>query len=109
MTALLEASSISVNVGAARLLQQVSLAVESGETVALGGLIRDRTSRGNSGIPLLKDVPWIGNLFKTTTENDARTELLVLITPRVARGPSDLRGVTDALRRQMRGLPWAIE
>ncbi|TAL08173.1 MAG: type II secretion system protein GspD, partial [Porticoccaceae bacterium] len=43
------------------------VAVRSGETVVLGGLIRDNTSRGKSGLPWLQDIPWLGNLFRTTS------------------------------------------
>jgi general secretion pathway protein D len=79
-----------------------SISVTSGETIALGGLIRDRRNDGTSGIPLLKDVPVVGNLFKNTTETTTRTELLVLITPQVVRSPTDIRRVTRELRERLR-------
>jgi general secretion pathway protein D len=79
-----------------------SISVNTGETIALGGLIRDRRNDGSSGIPLLKDVPIFGNLFKTTTETTTRTELLVLITPQVVRSPTDIRRVTQELRDRLR-------
>ncbi len=80
------------------------VAVQSGETVALGGLIRDRRTDGVTGIPLLSEIPVLGNLFKTTNEELRRTELLVLITPRVIGNLSEARAVTDELRRRMTGL-----
>lgn len=79
-----------------------SISVQNGETIALGGLIRDRRTSGDSGIPVLKDIPLFGNLFKTTTDIDTRTELLVLITPRVVRTQVDIRRVTDELRERLR-------
>jgi len=79
-----------------------SISVTSGETIALGGLIRDRRNDGTSGIPVLKDVPLVGNLFKNTTESTTRTELLVLITPQVVRSPTDIRRVTRELRERLR-------
>jgi general secretion pathway protein D len=79
-----------------------SVSVNTGETIALGGLIRDRRNDGSSGIPVLKDVPLLGNLFKTTTESTTRTELLVLITPQVVRTPTDIRRVTQELRDRLR-------
>jgi general secretion pathway protein D len=81
-----------------------SVSVQNGETIALGGLIRDRRVGGDSGIPVLKDIPWLGNLFKTTTDSDNRTELVVLITPRVARSQADIRGITEEFRERLRAL-----
>lgn len=81
------------------------VAVRSGETLVLGGLIQDNTNRGNSGLPLLKDIPLIGGLFGTQTRNTNRTELLVVITPRVVRNDDEIRAVSTDLRERMRGLP----
>ncbi|HRQ57833.1 MAG TPA: type II secretion system secretin GspD [Azoarcus taiwanensis] len=80
------------------------VAVRSGETIILGGLIRDNNSRGRQGVPLLHDIPVIGNLFGATTVNTDRTELLVMITPRVVRSEQDVREVGRALRDRMRRL-----
>ncbi len=81
-----------------------TVAVQSGDTIALGGLIRDTHTDGSVGIPLLGDIPILGNLFKTTTDTTLRTELLVLITPRVVRDRTEAREVTDELRRRMPSL-----
>ncbi len=81
-----------------------TVAVHSGETVALGGLIRDRNEESSSGVPLLSEIPLLGNLFKTTGDAATRTELLVLITPRVVLDRDDARGVTEELRQRMEGL-----
>jgi general secretion pathway protein D len=81
-----------------------TVAINGGDTVALGGLIRDNATQSKSGIPLLSDIPLLGNLFKTTTESTQRTELLVLLTPRVIRDRQDSRTVTDELRKRMHDL-----
>jgi general secretion pathway protein D len=81
-----------------------TVAISSGQTVALGGLIRDRNEVGETGIPLLGDIPVVGNLFKTTSDNVRRTELLVLLTPRVVRDSKDARSVTEELRKRLRAL-----
>lgn len=81
-----------------------TIAVQSGDTVALGGLIRDDVNESVSGIPLLSDIPILGNLFKTTDERADRTELLVLITPRVVRSQAEAQKVTDELRRRLKSL-----
>ena len=78
-----------------------TVAVESGNTIALGGLIRDRTEDSTSGIPLLSDIPILGNLFKSNAELQQRTELLVLITPQVVRNAMESREVTEELRRRL--------
>ena len=81
-----------------------TVAVQDGETVALGGLIRDEDEEGVSGIPVLQSIPILGNLFKTTEIATERVELLVLITPRVIRSSKQARDVTAELRRRLRGV-----
>jgi general secretion pathway protein D len=80
---------------------RTTVSVQSGETVALGGLIRERSTESVTGVPILMDIPILGNLFKTTGQGTQRTELLVLITPRVVRGAAQARAVTDELRRRL--------
>ena len=80
------------------------LAVRSGESIVMGGLIRDRNEDSDSGVPLLKDIPIIGKAFSTTTKNVARTELLLVMTPRVVRTDVDVREVSEELRDRLRGL-----
>jgi len=74
---------------------QGSVAIKDGDTVALGGLIRQSHSKGNSGIPFLKDIPILGHLARTDTNNHDRTELLVFLTPRIVRTPKAARAMTD--------------
>jgi general secretion pathway protein D len=78
-----------------------TVAVQSGDSVALGGLIKDRDENSVSGVPLLSSIPLLGNLFKTTDNREIRTELLVLITPRVVRDRREALEVTDELRRRL--------
>lgn len=80
------------------------VAVRSGETLALGGLIKDNTSRSTSGLPILSSIPVIGGLFGTQNKNNSRTELLVVFTPRVVRSDDDARAISRELRDRMRGL-----
>ncbi len=82
-----------------------TVAINSGETVALGGLIRDSNNNSVTGLPVLSEIPILGNLFKTTSDSVRRTELLVLLTPRVIRDRHDARTVTDDLRKRLRALP----
>lgn len=81
------------------------LTLKNGATVMLGGLISDESSRGSAGIPGLKDIPLVGNLFSTQTTGGIRRELIVLITPYVISGDDEAQSVTDAFRKMLG--PWA--
>lgn len=81
-----------------------TVAIRSGESVVLGGLIRDNETEGRSGVPLLMDIPVLGSLFSTTTQNSTRTELLIFISPRVLEGDQDLRDLNLEMRERMRGI-----
>jgi general secretion pathway protein D len=81
-----------------------TVAIASGETVALGGLIQDERERSRSGIPLLSRIPIVGALFRTDVDAARRTELLVLITPSVVESPARARAVTQELRNRLRSL-----
>jgi type IV pilus assembly protein PilQ len=62
---------------------QTQALVENGGTVVLGGLFTQEDSDEVNKVPVLGDIPWIGNLFKSTTRISNRTELLIFITPRI--------------------------
>ncbi len=78
-----------------------TVAVNDGESLALGGLIRDETGKVLSGVPVLKDIPFAGELFKNTEDVRQRTELIIVITPRVVRNPAEARQVTEELRSRL--------
>ena len=80
------------------------LAVRSGESIVMGGLIKDKTEDSDTGIPLLKDIPILGKAFSNTTKKKGRTELLLVMTPRVVRTDVDVREVSEELRDRLRGL-----
>jgi general secretion pathway protein D len=77
------------------------VAVQDGQTVGMAGLIRDNASEGNSGIPLLKDIPILSAFLSTQNNSRIRTELLVLITPHVVHDQRDARALTEDLRSQL--------
>lgn len=78
-----------------------SIAIQSGEAVVLGGLMRENRSTTNTGVPFLAEIPAFGNVFKTHDKSKERTELLVVITPRVVWGRSEAQLVTNELRQQL--------
>lgn len=81
-----------------------SIAIQSGEAVVLGGLIRESKSSTNTAIPMLSKVPGLGNLFKTHDKSLERAELIIIIKPKVVWGRSDARHATDELMERMREL-----
>jgi general secretion pathway protein D len=78
--------------------------VRDGETVALGGLIRESRSGGGSGLPYLRRIPALGQLFGSTQRDMRRTELIVLITPRVMRSDTEVDDAMQDLRDRFRAL-----
>ena len=89
------------------------VAAQSGQTVLLGGLIKQDNSDSVSAVPYLSRVPGLGWLFGNRSRSKDRTELLVLITPRVINSSSQARQVTDDYRQQMQllngaGAPQAL-
>lgn len=81
-----------------------SIAVGNHQTVALGGLIRDRQDQIKEGVPFLSRIPVVGTLFGATNNRVARTELLVLITPKVIRNHGEAQAVTNELRKRFQSL-----
>ncbi|MGV8995830.1 MAG: type II secretion system protein GspD [Parvibaculaceae bacterium] len=78
-----------------------TVAVQDNETIALGGLMKESRTNGKGGIPLLKDIPVLGNLFGATNDSKTKTELMVLITPHVVDNLMKARTVTDELREKL--------
>ncbi|MDX2264344.1 MAG: type II secretion system secretin GspD [Hyphomicrobiales bacterium] len=81
-----------------------SIAIQSGEAVVLGGLIRETKSSNNTAVPLLSRMPGVGDLFKTHDKSAERSELVIIIKPRVVWGRSDARHATEELMQKMREL-----
>jgi general secretion pathway protein D len=92
------------NVSIAKRKLDTQVAVRSGQTVLLGGLIRQRDSRGHSGVPYLSRIPVLGALFRSRSEDLMRTELIVLITPKVIANGDDAKRVSDEYRKRFRSL-----
>lgn len=83
---------------------KTSVAVQSNNTIALGGLIRNRRSNKTDGVPVLSRIPILGLLFGSTDDKVDRTELLILIRPRIIRNQEDARKITDELKLRVRSL-----
>jgi general secretion pathway protein D len=78
-----------------------SVAVADGQTIAIGGLMRDNRSNAVTGIPGLKDIPGVGALFGQNSDQVDRTELMVLIAPHVIRSLAEADAATDELSAKL--------
>ncbi len=84
---------------------QSTIAVNSQQTVVLGGLISEQVSKDNSGIPGLRRVPIIGKLVGADNDNDRRrTELVVFLQPTVIRTPQDAADIAENIRDNLMSL-----
>ena len=72
-----------------------SLVVQDGQTIVIGGLIREDTSRSRTGIPFLTKIPILGWLFGNTEDDKSRAELIILLTPYVIKDQKSARGMTS--------------
>ncbi len=75
--------------------------MEDGSTVVIGGLMRDDKTTSQKKIPILGDIPVLGNLFKFQRERLQKTNLLMFITPHVVTSQEDLDQVTEMKKREM--------
>ena len=78
-----------------------SVAVADGETIVLGGLISDDITDNKTGVPFLYQLPIIGSLFGATSKKDIKTELVILITPRVVKNKQDSRIISNEFKRKL--------
>lgn len=83
-----------------------TVAINSGQTIVLGGLIQDTETDNESGIPGLYKLPVIGKLFGQTSIEKRRTELVVLLTPRVVRNELEAKHITNEFRRKLENLSY---
>jgi general secretion pathway protein D len=105
-----EISNIAPNANAETLTPTVSqrrikssISVASGQSVLLGGLISDRQERGRAGIPILEELPVVGDAFAKNNRKTNRTELIIFIQPQIIRDSVDAYKVAEELRAKLRG------
>lgn len=81
-----------------------SIAVQDGQTVAIGGLIGDDITKTRNGVPILSAIPVLGALAGSRNNTRVRTELLVLLTPHVIRNAADAQAITDELKQKIKSI-----
>ena len=87
---------------------QTNIIANDGQTIILGGLIRTDETRGKAGVPWLHNLPIVGPLFGVTSNNRTRTELILLLTPRVVADQSEARRLTQELQKRLEGIRFQI-
>lgn len=80
-----------------------AIAVASGQTVLLAGLISERQSTSRSGVPVLESIPGVGEAFSHNEKSVTRTELIIFIRPQIIRDSVDAHFVAEELRTKLRG------
>jgi len=81
-----------------------NLVVQDGQTIIIGGLIREKTSDSNAGIPWLNKIPVLGYLFGNTKDESNRSEIVILLTPRVMKSIQDAGEVTSEYKEKFYSL-----
>jgi general secretion pathway protein D len=81
---------------------ETSLTVQHGQTIVIGGLIKETASKGSSGLPWLVRIPIIRYLFGTDKDSISKTELIILITPHVITSLEDVDSVTDEFKNKVK-------
>jgi general secretion pathway protein D len=79
-----------------------TVVVRDQQPIVIGGLITDRESTGVAKIPVLGDLPLIGVLFRKTTKQKEKKNLLLVVVPHIIKDPSDIRRIHDQKMNQMR-------
>jgi general secretion pathway protein D len=80
---------------------ETSLVVQDGQTIVIGGLIKDQTSKTISGVPILSSIPLLSYLFSDTKEKNEKIELIILITPHVISNLDEVDMVTEEFKEKL--------
>lgn len=80
---------------------ETSLTLKDGGSVMLAGLISSTKGEGQTGVPLLGDIPWLGSLFKSKSTSENRTELVVMIIPYVLRNHEEAQDLTERYQQAL--------
>ena len=78
---------------------QTTAVVQSGDSILLGGLISQNKSKSKGGVPLLKDIPWIGNMFTSNSIKTTKSELIILIRPIIIKTPQEINSQTYKFKK----------
>jgi general secretion pathway protein D len=79
---------------------KTSVVVKDSDSVVIGGLIQSRDEDNINKIPILGDIPLLGYLFKTKSTSRTKTNLIILLTPRIVRDAADLAAVSEQQKQR---------
>ena len=88
---------------------ETSLVVQNGQTIIIGGLIKNQNENSVFGVPILSKIPGIRLLFSRSTKSGTKTELIILITPHVIENLDEANMVTEEIREKMDSIKRLIE
>jgi len=94
--------STAVDVTFAKRQVNTSILVDSGQTIVIGGLLDEKVIESISKVPWLGDIPWIGNLFKSTSSSTSKRNLMIFIKPTIIRDNASIRGISNRKYSLMR-------
>jgi general secretion pathway protein D len=80
---------------------QTELSLTNGATAVLGGLMDDNYTKGNNGVPIIKDIPIIGEAARTDSISGAKTELVILVTPFIVNDADDMQGLANTMSAEI--------
>jgi len=80
---------------------ETTVSAKDGETIILGGMIRNQVTATVNKVPLLGDLPLLGNLFRSNSKDNQKTELLVFLTPKIVRDPAEAKKVKDESEKEV--------
>ncbi|MFQ5713419.1 MAG: type II secretion system secretin GspD [Candidatus Scalinduaceae bacterium] len=83
-------------------ITETSLVIKSNRTIYLGGIIDIKNELKIKKVPLLGDIPFVGNIFKSTDKTKSKTELMVLITPHVINTASEADMITREFKERLK-------
>lgn len=86
-----------------------TLTVRDGQSIMMGGFITESRSKSNSGVPILKDIPGLGALFRSKNKSNNRSELVILMKATVLRTPDIAAEVAESEKAQLPGVQRAEE
>ncbi|MDQ7048551.1 MAG: type II secretion system secretin GspD [Enterobacterales bacterium] len=98
------AGSTSVDIITNKRQINTTVLVDSGQTIVLGGLIDNDVQESIQKVPLLGDIPWLGNLFKSSSTTKRKTNLMVFIRPVIITGAEDANDISSRKYEYMRAL-----
>ena len=87
---------------------KTSAVMQSGNSILLGGIISHNKSNGDGGVPYLQSLPLIGNIFKSQSKSHVKTELIILIKPKILKNSQELHKETEKYKKMLKTLKYIV-